>query len=56
VPFAVVLSCESLAAHGTNEGPFVGMSAEMGTEVICAGEFFWTQSALEGGGVFLDAT
>ncbi len=55
VTFAVVLAGEGLAADGTDEGPFVGVGAQVGAEVVGAGEFLGAQGALEGGGVFLDA-
>jgi hypothetical protein len=55
VAFAVVLACEGFAAYGADEGSFVCVRAEVGAEVVGAGEAFRTEVALEGGGVFLDA-
>jgi hypothetical protein len=56
VAFAIVLSCEGFAADGADEWALVGVGAEMRAEVICAGEAFRTECALEGGGVFLLAS
>ena len=52
---AVVLARKGLAADGTHKGPFVGVGAQVGAEVVGAGEAFGAEGALEGGRVFLDA-
>ena len=53
--FAIVLAGERFAADGADKGAFVGVSAEMGTEVIGTGKAFGAEVALKGCGVFLDA-
>ena len=52
--FAVMLSGKSLAADGADEGPLVGVRAEVGAEVVGACEAFGAEVALEGCWVFLD--
>ena len=52
--FSIVLARKGFAAHGTYEGAFVSMCAEVGAEVVCAGETFWAERALECCRVFLD--
>ena len=54
VPFAVVLSGKGLAADGADEGPLVGVRAQVRAEVVGACEAFGAEVALEGCGVFLD--
>lgn len=53
--FAVVLASKCFAADCAYEGSFVGVSAEVGSQVVCASEPLWTQATLEGGWVFLDS-
>ncbi|KAI4130093.1 MAG: hypothetical protein LQ347_003509 [Umbilicaria vellea] len=53
VAFAVVLAREGLAADGADEGPFVGVGAQVGAEVVGAREAFGAEVALEVGRVFL---
>lgn len=42
VAFAVMLPCKCFAAHCTHEWSFVGVGAEMGSQIVCAGKPFRT--------------
>ena len=53
VAFAIVLAGKGFATDGADEGPFVGVGAQMRAEVVGTSEAFGTKGALEGGGVFL---
>ena len=52
---AVVLAREGFAADGADEGALVGVGAQVGAEVVGAGEALGAEVALECGGVFLHA-
>lgn len=42
VAFAVVLPCECFAAYCAHKWSFVGVGAEVGSQVVCAGKPFRT--------------
>lgn len=54
VAFPVVLTSESLGTYGTHEGALVCVRAQVGSQVVGAGESLRAERALEGGGVFLN--
>lgn len=55
VALAVVLSGEGFATDCAHERSFVGVSAKMRAQIVCPGEPFGAESALESGGMLLDA-
>ena len=55
VSLPVVLARERFAAHGTHKRSFVGVGAEMRSEVVRSREAFGAEATLESGRVFLNA-
>ena len=56
VALAIVLSCESFAAHRANEGSFVRVRSQMTTQIIRSREALRAKITLEGRRMLLDST
>lgn len=52
---AIVLACKGFRADIAHEWPLVGVSAKVGTKIVCTCEFLGAEMALERGRVFLNA-
>ena len=55
VSFSVMLTSEGFSANGAHKGALISMSPKVRAQVICSGESFGAQCALECSGVFLNA-
>lgn len=53
--FAVVLAGKGFAADSADKGALVGMCSQVRAEVVCSGEAFGTERALECSRMFLNA-